>query len=116
GGVARRGRGAGGGGQVIVVPGLGAAPQLVDVPIAPAVDDVLGALGVEHVPGGVARRGRGAGRRGQVVALPARGLAPPQLMDMPIASAVDDMLGAHGHGTSPSEFANTSAALRLRRE
>src|SRR5256885_2096643 len=56
-------------------------PELVDVAVRTAVDDVLGALRVEHVARGRTSGRRRAGGAAQVAVMPA-GVVPPELVDV----------------------------------
>src|SRR5439155_1338989 len=84
-------------GEITLVPALRRGPpELVEVTIAGAVDDVLAAFRIEHVGRRVSRSGRRAGHRGQVAAAPAVGGVPPQLVDVAVAGPVHHVLRALG--------------------
>src|SRR5438128_216011 len=79
--------------QVVMAPAtLHVEPQLMDVTVVTAVDNMLGAIDIPGVTGWITRSICSPRRLSQVVMAPATLHVEPQFMDVTVITAVDYML------------------------
>src|SRR5439155_363314 len=104
--------------EIDVVPTRGLRPpQLVDVVVDAPIEDVLGALQIEHVAVRPVDSVRSASRTAEIDVVPTRGLRPPHLMDVVVHAPIDDVLAflrvEHVSGRPPRSVRSTTRTAEI---